>query len=116
MSRLSGGIVPTFQEVYENLQTLDNDKLDKSSIAENDVSPSTKSHDKNDYIIYNGSLYKVLENIAIGETLRIGTNIKKTTICDEIILLNNLVKELTKYKVALNPSTNRLGLFYEDDE
>lgn len=35
MSQLTGSIVPTFQEVYENLQSLDEDKADKTDLPTN---------------------------------------------------------------------------------
>ena len=153
MSQLTGSIVPTFQEVYENLQSLDEDKVDKvagkglstedyttdekNNLASHlgnssihftmdevnklvanhvEVSPSANAYDVGEYLIYGGILYKVKEAISIGETLRIGTNIKATTVCNELNGLKSLIEELTRYQITLNPSTNRLSLNHNGDE
>ena len=153
MSQLTGSIVPTFQEVYENLQSLDEDKVDKvegkglstedyttaekNNLASHlgnasihftmdevnklvvnrvEVSPSANAYDVGDYLIYGGILYKVSEEIAVGDTLRIGTNIKATNVCNELNSLKALIEELTRYQITLNPSTNRLSLNHNGDE
>ena len=122
MSQLTGNIVPTFQEVYTNLQTLDETKAEKSNVEDilTDISfvescPATAAHSENEYIIYDNCLYKVIEDIAVGDNLRPGINMKRTSICEELNIFSKLMNELTKYRVVMNASTNRLGLYYDDD-
>ena len=122
MSQLTGNIVPTFQEVYTNLQTLDETKAEDTKV--NDIltditfvetSPATAAHSENEYIIYDNCLYKVMEDIAVGDAIRPGINVKRTSICEELNIFSKLMNELTKYRVVMNASTNRLGLYYDDD-
>ena len=122
MSQLTGNIVPTFQEVYTNLQTLDETKAEDTKV--NDIltditfvetSPATAAHTENEYIIHDNCLYKVMEDIAVGDAIRPGINVKRTSICDELNIFSKLMNELTKYRVVMNASTNRLGLYYDDD-
>lgn len=51
------------------------------------TSKASKNYNIGQYLIYNGYLYKVINTIASGTTLTVGTNIEATTIMDEIYLL-----------------------------
>lgn len=57
-------------------------KIDVDNLAPTESSPATASHNIGDLIIYNGELYEVSDEIAIGDSLAENTNITKTTIED----------------------------------
>lgn len=54
-------------------------------IATPDGSTATSSHAVNTYLTMQGKLYKVTSAIAVGETIKSGTNVTQTTVMDELI-------------------------------
>ena len=104
-----------FGKISKFLADLDTNKADKTEVAsaleqfaDKETSPAGSAHSVGDYIIYNGLLYKVTNPIQKGMTLTVNTNIVKTTVGAEI-------RELTKYRIALDDNTNRLSLYYDGD-
>ena len=86
MSSFTGSIVPTFEEVYSNLQTLDDDKAEKSSIDQligidtEDTMTAAKSHAVNRYLrVGLTNLYRVTSAISAGDTITVGTNVVAVT-------------------------------------
>jgi len=53
------------------------------SLAAIESSPATAAHNKDDFIVYNGSLYAVTSNISAGNSLIVGGNIRKTDVASE---------------------------------
>lgn len=45
---------------------------------------ASESYDVGDYLIWRSQLYKVISDISYGDTLTANTNVKSTTICDEL--------------------------------
>jgi len=58
-------------------------------IATVESATAVAAHSINDFLIYNGDFYKVINTINIGDNLTVNTNIKKTTISDELKALIN---------------------------
>lgn len=56
----------------------------KTDVAPEEVSPAEATHAKDSLLYYNGTLYKALTAIAIGDTLTVNTNIAATTVNDEL--------------------------------
>ena len=50
---------------------------------------ASQTYTKGDYLVLEGQLYKVIENIATGELFDVGTNIESTTAGAELTALNN---------------------------
>lgn len=72
---------------YRNGQTvtdaLDN-SLQASVVAKVETSPTTSAYSVGQYLMYEGSFYKVTASISIGDNLVVGTNITLTNVGDEI--------------------------------
>jgi hypothetical protein len=69
-------------------------------IAPTEQATATTAHYVNDTLIYNGGLYRVTADIAVGNTLTIGTNIIATTIANELNNARNLAKAFGVLGVA----------------
>ena len=63
-----------------------NEKLTSNAVADIEVSPAVAAHSEGDYLIYNGLLYLVVDDIAIGDALTTGAggNIEAAQIADGI--------------------------------
>ena len=63
-----------------------NEKLTSTAVADVEVSPAESAHSEGDYLIYNGLLYLVIDDIAIGDALTTGAggNIEVSQITDGI--------------------------------
>lgn len=63
-----------------------NEKLTANAVADIEVSPAESAHSEGDYLIYNGLLYLVIDDIAIGDALTTGAggNIEAAQIADGI--------------------------------
>lgn len=63
-----------------------NEKLTSNAVADIEVSPAESAHSEGDYLIYNGLLYLVIDDIAIGDALTTGAggNIEIAQIADGI--------------------------------
>lgn len=63
-----------------------NEKLTANAVADIEVSPAESAHSEGDYLIYNGLLYLVIDDIAIGDALTTGAggNIETAQIADGI--------------------------------
>lgn len=63
-----------------------NEKLTSNAVADIEVSPAESAHSEGDYLIYNGLLYLVVDDIAIGDALTTGAggNIETAQIADGI--------------------------------
>lgn len=63
-----------------------NEKLTSNAVADIEVSPAESAHSADDYLIYNGLLYLVIDDIAIGDALTTGAggNIEIAQIADGI--------------------------------
>lgn len=72
---------------YRNGQTvtdaLDN-SLQASVVAKVETSPTTSAYSVGQYLMYEGSFYKVTASISIGDNLVVGTNITLTNVGNEI--------------------------------
>lgn len=79
-----------------------------ADIASVETSPATAIHAANSYIIYNGSMYKVVNAIGIGDTLTVGSNIEAATVMDAIVALtsNKVDKENGKGLSSNDYTTN----------
>jgi len=79
-----------------------------ADIASVETSPATAIHAANSYIIYNGSMYKVVNAIGIGDTLTVGSNIETATVMDAIVALtsNKVDKENGKGLSSNDYTTN----------
>jgi len=67
----------------------------EGDIATISTSPTTRSFNKGDYLVYEGTLYKVTANIANGGTLTVGTNITATSAGGELTSLNDSLVNAT---------------------
>ena len=56
-----------------------------ASIATVDGPTATASHAVGTYLTMDGTLYKVTQAIAVGETIAAGTNVTQTTVMAELI-------------------------------
>lgn len=79
-----------------------------ADIASVETSPATAIHAANSYIIYNGSMYKVVNAIGVGDTLTVGSNIEAATVMDAIVTLtsNKVDKESGKGLSSNDYTTN----------
>lgn len=59
------------------------EKLADATSSE-ETSPAQAAHTIGSYLIYAGDLYKVISAISVGDTLTAGTNIRKTTVAEEL--------------------------------
>lgn len=75
--------------------------------AEKEEKTATANHDEDDLLIVDGNLVKTTGSIAAGETVAIGTNVKKTTVADELAALKS---EVTTNKTADDTRTKYLDI------
>ena len=83
-----GTIVPIEETIVSQsnaISALDTevDSLE-GSIANTEKSPAESAHATGSYLYYNGVFYKVTSEIAVGDTLTVGTNIEATTVGVEL--------------------------------
>lgn len=72
-------------------ETLDNVDSIAGSLATIEVSPAITNHSTGEYIMYNGTLLKVLSPIATGENLVLGTNVTPINFGNEVKTLQDSV-------------------------
>lgn len=89
----------------------------RSSFAPIETSPSTRAYAKDEFLVYNGLLYKTLTAITVGATLTVGTNIEQTRVGDEITDLYSLIdthtREITQEEYdSLSPAQKNDGTMY----
>ena len=60
-------------------------------LAPVETSPATAAHAAGDLLIYNGTLYRATADIAIGDTLTVGTNISATDLDEVASLLKSAI-------------------------
>lgn len=87
----SSGIHTAVQATASNLAT-----IESSTTA-------SQAYSEGDYLVLSGQLYEVIADIAIGETLTVGTNILATTVGSELTALNN---GLTTQEIAITLNTS----------
>ena len=80
----------------------------EGDIATISTSPTTRSFSKGDYLVYEGTLYKVTANIANGGTLTVGTNITATSAGGELTSLNTALDGLVEIE-TFTGSTDASG-------
>ena len=66
-------------------------------------STATQAFEVDSYVIVSNTLYRVIKAIAVGDSFEEGTNIKKTTVGDEI-------KNLSASEISYNDSSTSLGV------
>ncbi len=69
----------------------------QSMIANEDSSTAEYAHTVGSYFRMNGVLYEATENIAIGDTITVGTNCKTAVVCDDIYAIKNNLLINTAY-------------------
>lgn len=83
----------------------------RSSFAPIESATSTRAYAKDQFLVYNGTLYKTLTAITVGTTLTVGTNIEQTRVGDEITDLYSLIdthtREITQHDYDLLPSAQK---------
>ena len=78
-----------------NLGNTQYDIIDGKNIATlESSSTATQSYEIGDYIIYNGTLYKVTAAIAVGGTITIGSNVTPVTVSSELKSINSSISVL----------------------
>ena len=70
----------------------------EGNFAQIEVSPSEHAYVEGQFLVYNGILYKVIDDIAVNDTLIIDTNIESTTVGSEI---NNIDSEISDINTAI---------------
>jgi len=63
--------------------------------AEEESSTASAAHSAGSYLRFNGNLYKVTQNIAVGGTITPGTNIESTSVGEELKTISDGVTGLT---------------------
>lgn len=86
-----GSVTVTVGSYVETITTQMATKTPKAILCENEETgaTATKNYVVNDFLIWNNQLYRVITTIAQDTTLTVGTNIRKTTITEEITALLN---------------------------
>ena len=78
-----------------NIGNTQYDIIDGKNIATlESSSTATQSYEIGDYIIYNGTLYKVTAAIAVGGTITIGSNVTPVTVSSELKSINSSISVL----------------------
>lgn len=76
-----------------NADIIDTTLVSKSNLSNiatvESTNKASKAYAKGDYLVYEGTLYKVTANIANGGTLTVGTNITATSAGGELTSLND---------------------------
>lgn len=71
-------------------------------------STSSRAYSVGDYLVYSGILYKVVQNIASGATLVVGTNINPCTVGSELTGVNaSLTENLNDISLRYNTTSSR---------
>ena len=65
-----------------------------AAVEEGTNGASTHAYNAGDWFIYDSQLYEALTNIAIGDTLEVGTNIKTTTISEVLGALGTAIEDV----------------------
>lgn len=75
---------------------------DNSNLAPIEATTTaSRSYLVGDYLMLQGEFYKVISAIAIGDTLTVGTNIQNTTVGDEIVNVDNKIKDYIVENVSI---------------
>ncbi len=69
--------------------------------TEEESTTASKAYVVGEYLIYDGDLYRVIEDIALSGTITVGTNVEQTTVGDEFELINRRdFKDITSLVTA----------------
>ena len=82
-------------------------------LAPVETSPATAAHTAGSLLIYNGTLYKATADIAIGDTLMVGTNISVTDL-DEVASLLKSAISAKQNDLSLSVVSGKICMTYEE--
>lgn len=85
---LDGINISAINKLFTEVMSIEALSNGVGSLAVIETSSATQAHAVNSYLVYNGTLYKVISAIAAGESLTVGTNIRATTAGAELSTLN----------------------------
>lgn len=74
-------------------------------ISDAETNPASFPHQKGEYLIYDNTLYKVIQPIDAGNALVVDGNIEATTVADEISSINS---DLSKYVDVTLPANGEI--------
>ena len=87
-----------------NADIIDTTLASKSNLSNlatiESTNKASKAYAKGDYLVYEGTLYKVTANIANGGTLTVGTNITAASAGGELTSLNSSLTNITNINVT----------------